>query len=106
MSDLSLFEATKPRPVSFYSYINNHIGNSKQLLKIGDWVSIVGEVGKNGNKIPGKGYSPIFGYRVNKILDDGFFIATNIDGKEINTTIYDIVLTYSNEPKEYYPQSN
>tara|TARA_R100000789_G_scaffold82505_1_gene77941 strand:- start:29 stop:328 length:300 start_codon:yes stop_codon:yes gene_type:complete len=82
MNERSLFEDTKPRLVSHFTYINSNIGYSKQLLRIGDWVTVMGEPSC---------------YQITKILSDGFFFATDIDRDiEINTTVYDIMLTLCN----------
>ena len=44
-------------------------------------------------------------YRVNKILDDGFFYADSVDGEEINTTVYDIYAKARTRPRNPIPQS-
>ncbi len=84
----SLFESTKPRPCSVYRYVDKT--NYKTSLRLGDWVLVNGERGH---------------YRVNKILDDGFFYADSVDGEEINTTVYDIYAKASIRPKNPIPQS-
>ena len=70
MNERSLFEDTKPRLVSHFTYINGNIGYSKQLLRIGDWVTVMGEPSC---------------YQITRILSDGFLFATYYYKYHINT---------------------
>ena len=83
---MSLFESTKPKKVTEYTWKDGP--NEEQTVRLGNWILVAGEIDL---------------FFVNCIKNDGWYYAHNDNGIEISGSVYDIIEVH-HDPMTVYNQ--